>query len=423
MNKACILLTILALLPSEASAGQEAAAKPYALSDCIEIAMQNNVDALTARNNLVAARSRSAVAMSEYLPSVSLQNVAFAWGSQGVLNKTTTGTALSVSQNIYDGGLRETNARSARYDLTGSTAEMTRTLQKISFEVSEAYFEVLRARHLAEVAQASVTYDEGLRDQVLARAGEGDAARVDVLPVAAQLAGARVTLLSRRSAIRTSLIRLQSVMGVSPDPGFDIQEVGDPQVAQVAKLEASVAEALQSRPDAAQMRADTGAARMSVRSAKLAMLPRPTISAEFQRQVSGGFTVSGTQVVGGIAFDIFDGGANRAAYKVARINQANAELREQQAARDIRLQVEEAHLALTSARERMAASALSLDAADQNYLVQTDRYAQGLGTTLDLLNAQAQAVAAKSDDVQARYDYYTAVAQMEYAVGTQGGLL
>ncbi|HEY3299011.1 MAG TPA: TolC family protein, partial [Armatimonadota bacterium] len=164
-------------------------------------------------------------------------------------------------------------------------------------------------------------------------------------------------------------------------------------------------------------RSATGAARAAVRSAKIALFPRPTISAEYQHQISGGLKESATQVVGGIAFSVFDGGANRAAYKEARANQSNAEVQEQQIHKDIRAQVEEAHLNLTSARQRMYASAVSLDAANKNYMAQKERYAQGLGTTLDLLNAEVQAVTAENDNIQARYDYYLAVAQMDYALG------
>jgi outer membrane protein TolC len=418
-----ILSFAVLLLPRSSIVAEEAGHSGlYSLQECIATAMRNNADVLTAQNNVTASRSRSSRARSDYLPQISLQNVAFTWGSEGVLSKTTTGTALAASQNIFDGGVREANARSARYGVTQSAAGLTRTLQTVSFNVSKAYYEALRARHLAQVAQANVTYNEGLRDQVLAQAGVGDAAKADILPVEAQLANARVSLLSAQNAVRTSLIGLQSIMGLSSQSGFRVQEVGDPPAMEIGPLDGYVTSALKSRPDVLQCRAATGAARASVTSAGIALYPRPTISAQYQRQISGGFTTSGTQVVGGIVFDIFDGGANRAAYREARAGQANAEVQEQQIARDIRSQVEQAHLNLTNARERMTASAVSLEAANKNYLAQKERYAQGVGTTLDLLNAEVQVVTAQSDEVQARYDYYIAVAQMDYALGGQGGL-
>jgi outer membrane protein len=422
LTRFCMAVALLILSGGGIAAEEVKQPGPLSLRECIAVAQQNNTDILSAQNDVTAARSRSAGAKSAYFPQVSLQNNTFSWGSQGVLNKVTTGTALTVSQNIFDAGLREVNVKSARFGVIQSTSGLTRTQQTISFDVSKAYYEVLRTRHLAEVAQANVKYNEGLRDQIQARASVGDAARVDVLPVEAQLAGARVSLLSAQNSVRMSAIELQSVMGLSPQPGFGILEVDVAPILEIESLDQFITPALTSRPDILQNQAAVGAARASVKSAKIALSPRPTISADYQRQVSGGFTTGGTQVVGGIVFDIFDGGANRAAYRESKASEATAELRALQIGKDIRAQVEEAYLALTNARERMAASSVSLEAANKNYLAQKERYDQGLGSTLDLLNAELQVVTAQSDDVQACYDYYIAAAQMDYAVGRQGGV-
>lgn len=421
-QEAClyVLLVVTVACPSVA-AEQGGSTGALSLDDCISAALVHSTDVLVAKNNVVAAESRLTRAKSSYLPQLSLQSNAFSWGDGGVLSQTTTGTALTVNQNIFDGGLREVNAQGARYGVTQSTAGLNRTQQTVVYNVSKAYYELLRARHLAEVAQENVKYSEGLRDQVQARAKEGDAARIDILPIEAQLASARVSLLSAKNNVRKSAIQLQNVMGLNFQPGFDVQDIADDPAIEIGPLESYVTAALQYRPDVLQSKAATGESRASVRSARIAMYPRPTISANYQRQISGGFTTSGTQIVGGIVFDIFNGGANRAAYKEAEASLANAQLQEQQVDRDIRAQVEEAYLNLTSAKERVEASAASLEAANANYEAQKERYAQGLGTTLDLLNAEIQAVTAQIDVVQARYDYYAAIAQMDYAVGKQRG--
>lgn len=415
-----VLLALLAI-GTPAAANQAGLSSPMSLDDCISLALAHNTDVLTAQNDLIAAKSRLAGAKSSYLPQLSVQNNTFTWGSGGVLTKSSNGTAFTATQSIYDGGLREANAKSARYNVAGSAAGLSRTRQAIVFEVSKSYYEALRARHLAEVAQLSVTYNEGLRDQVKARAQEGEAARIDVLPVEAQLAAARVSLLSARNAVRTSLIQLQNTIGLAPQNGFDVLDVGDQPVPESAELADYVTAALASRPELLQSEAAVGSAGASLRSARIALYPRPTVSASYQRQVQGGFTSSGSQMVGGIVFDIFDGGANRAAFREAEANKSTALLQQQQVSRDIASQVEEAYLNLTSSRERIVASAASLDAANSNYAAQKERYSQGLGTTLDLLNGEVQVVTAQSDSVQARYDYYTAVAQMDYATGRSGG--
>lgn len=413
------LLMAVLCLPVNADSAEPAG--PLSLSDCISTALSHSTAILTAENDVVAAKSRSTSAKSSYLPQMSVQNNTFVWGSGGVLNKSTTGTAFAVTQNIWDGGLREAGVRRANHGVTQSTAGLSRTQQSVVFNVSKAYYEALRARHLAAVSQSNVTYSEGLRDQVAARAEEGEAAGIDVLPVEAQLASARVSLLSAQNSVRTSIIQLQNLMGLESQPGFDVLDVSDEDTLPIESLDDYIAAAVQSRPDILESKAATGASAASVKSARIALYPRPNISADYQRQIQGGFTSSSSQMVGSIVFDVFNGNANRAAYKEARANQSSAQLQEQQVLRDIRAQVEEAYLNLINTKQRITASDASFEAAQSNYEAQQERYSLGLGTVLDMLNAEVQVITAQSDVVQARYDNYTAISQMEYAVGRQRG--
>lgn len=393
---------------------------PLSLQDCIKVALQNQIDVLSAQNNVSTAKSRAIQATSSYFPQLSIQNNAFQWGSQSVLNRSSLGTALSVNQSFFDGGLREANVSSARYSVKQNTAQLSRTTQTVAFNVASAYYDVLRAKRLADVAQANVKYTEELRDQVKTRAELGDAAQVDVLPVEAQLATAQVNLLSAKNTVRTSSLGLQSAMGLSPTTGFDIQDVATVKEPTVGILQEYVKQAEGSRPDVIATQASLGSARSSVRSAKINLWPRPVITGQYQRQISGGFTTSGTQIIGGLVFDIFNGGANRAAFQEAKTRQLNADQQEKQIYKDIQVQVEEAYLNLTSSKERLAASETSLAASRKNYDVQRERYNQGLAITLDLLNAELQLTTAQTNEVQARYDYYTAISQMDYATGKQG---
>lgn len=422
---ACV--SILLALLTRTAAADTPPSKPWSLEDCLKTAMANQIDVIVARNNVAAANSRVDRARAAYFPRLSIQNNAFVTGSEAVLSKATTGTALNVTQSIFDGGIREANAASARYGATQNTARLTRTVQTVTFNVTRAYYDVLRAKHLAEVAETNVKYTQELKAQVEAFAESGQTAKVDVLPVEAQLANARVSLLTAQNAVRTSALSLQSAIGLAPTPGFDVQEVAVPADAgqavepKLLALSEYLSQAAAARPDVTEAQAAYGSARASVRSARINLYPIPVISAEYERGLSGGFTTSGGQVVGGVSFDLFNGGANRAAYREARAAQASAEQQRQQVLKDIQVEVEEAYLNLTSSKERLAASEVSLKAAEANYKAQTARYNEGVGITLDLLNAEVQLITAQTNEVQARYDYYTALAQLDYATGKQGG--
>lgn len=415
-----VLLCLWLAAPLPVIAQETKPASPLSLTECLNIAMSNQVDILVSKNNLEAAKQRSTQAKSGYLPQISIENNAFTWGSEGVLNQRNTGTALTATQSIYDGGLRETRAAGARYGVTGSQSGMARTVQSVTYDVTNAYYEVLRSKHLADVADADVKYNQTLKEMVESRVQVGDAAEVEVLPVEAQLANSKVSLLSAQNAVRVASVRLQNAMGLSPKAGFDVADVDDQPNPEIKPLDDYITAAVKSRPDIMEAQAGVGSAKASVKSSKIALYPRPVINVEYQRGF-GGLERDSAQVFGGIAYDIFNGGSNRAAYREALANQDSAGQRNRQLEKDIQAQVEESYLNLNNAKERLNASQIGLNAAMRNYEVQQARYKQGLAITLDLLNAELQAVNARTNFVHARYDYYTALAQLDYAVGKDGG--
>ncbi len=415
-----MFIAALLLACGPAYAQQPSTTAPLTLQQCLSLAMANQTDIITARNNVTIAKGRSSEALAQYLPQLSIQNNAFQWGTQSVLSRVTTGTAVNVSQTVFDGGLREASNVQARYGVTQNQAGLTRTVQTTTYSVTGAYYDALRSKHLAEVAQTTVTYNEELLKQVQAAAEQGTVAQADVLPVTAQLANARVSLITANNDVKTSLLAVQTAIGLVPQPSFDIQDVSEVPNTTIQPLDTYVSQATAARPDILQSKAVAGAARASLRSARISLYPRPVINAEYQKGIEGGFTTSGGQMVGGVVFDLFNGGANRAAYREAKASAANAAQAETQVMRDIPTQVEQAYLNLTSSKDRLAASDVGLQAAQVNYNAQKERYALGSGTIIDTLNAQVQLTTAQSNAVQARYDYYTAIAQMDYAVGKQG---
>jgi outer membrane protein len=414
-RRLCVSLLLLAA----AFAFAEDAA-PLSLKDCIDIALQRQTAVLQGANAVEGAKARETQAKGAYYPQVGIQQTTLL-AESGRATGARNGASLTVTENFYDGGLREARVSGAKAAVTQSGFTLARTKQTVVFTVTRNYFSLLRARHLAAVQQARVTYLDGNLELVKARVEAGDAAEVDQLPVQAQLANARVDLLAANTAIRTATVQLQQSMGLAPSRTFAVTEFATTAALPVTDMETYLARAAATRPEVGETQAGVQAARASEKSAKIALQPRLVVNGSFDQPIASSDPNAMT-ITGGIAYDLFNGGSNRAAYREAQAGRSTATLRAEQIGRDIQAEVEEAYLNLASAKERLAASDLSLAAAQKNFDAQQDRYKQGLAIPLDLLNAQVEVVTAQSNAVQARYDYYTFYAQLEYAIGTQGGL-
>lgn len=424
MSRPWFILSILsiALLGAAGAAfAEDIGPPPLSLRECIDLAQQQQTDILTGKNDLVSAKARQTQSQSSYFPQVSVTTNAFKLGSSTPVAGRTTGTTLSVNQTLYDGGIREASIRGAKASILSTTYGLDRTRQMVTYAVTRDYFALLRAQKLAEVAASKVKYLEGQLALVQARVQAGDAAEVDALPVEASLANARVDRLATTNAVRTAGIQLQQTIGLKIQAQFAVQDyTADPAPAQES-LDAYLKVAQAARPDYLQAKAGITTAKSSVDASKIKLLPYPFISGQYDQPFRSA-NKDTLSITGGLVFDLFDGGSNRAAYHQAQANLSNAELRAAQLQKDIEADVQSAYLTLQNAKERLDASALSEKAAQKNMDAQEERYKQGLAIPLDLLNAQVNVVTAQSTAVQARYDYYTALAQLEYATGQQGGL-
>lgn len=413
-----VLFTLMHPALTEETLAQAPA--PLTLQQCLAIAMQRQSDILQGEHSLDASKARTTEAKSNFLPTLSVQGTSkLAQSGFPTLGERNT-LSFSVAHNFYDGGLRNQQLKQATYGVTQTAASLDRTRQTVTFQVTQSYLGLLRSQRQLDVADSQLSYIAGQRDLVKTRIDVGAAAEVDLLPIEAQYANAQVSQLAAQNAVRTASIQLQQDMGVQPQPAFAVQEVAMPATLQVTTLDDYLKTAHASRPEIRETQAAVGAAKAAVSSAKIVLAPYPVVSGQFDQTVTGQSQHT-FSLNAGLAYDLFDGGKNRAIYHEQQATLASAEVRAAQLQKDIEADVRNAYLNLTNAQDRMRAGDISVHASQRNMDVQQERYKQGLATTLDLLNAQVDLTTANTNAVQARYDYLTALAQLDFAQGTQGG--
>jgi outer membrane protein TolC len=187
--------------------------------------------------------------------------------------------------------------------------------------------------------------------------------------------------LAAKNAVRTAAISLQQAMGLPPQAEFPIQDVTVATDAAVPALDDCLAQAKTLRPDVRGVKAGVDSAKTSVKTAKIEMYPRTVVTGELNQDFTGQSDRT-IAVSAGLAFDLFNGGNNKAVYDEARANLAGAEIRAAQLDKDIAAQVQTAYLNLTDAQERMKASEFSVKSAQRNLDVQQERYQQGMAIPL-----------------------------------------
>lgn len=435
-----ILTLLLATVAVAGWAGQTAPAshpdtsRPLTLADAIRIALDNQMQIGIARSNADSARARLIVNKSAYYPSVvpayTYQSSSSDHNTRS-LQTTAQGTTVGIQQTIFDSGKREIGVAQGRDAVRAADYGIRDTRASVILNVTTNWYELLRDKDLVRVAEAELTRTQTTVEATQAFVAAGTSAKKDILQAQADYSNASVQAIQARNNVRLAETSLRVAMGITaPQP---IATPEEPQAAPAADAETKtiaqfVQEAFANRPDLKQSEANLASVRSSVRLAAINAGPQldSTVSGLYSAHPSPGID----RVVSvSVTYPLFDAGGSR-----ARVSEARAAYREAQQQLELLRQtiaadVESAYLKREEARTRISATQTALDASRANYDSATQSQKEGVGTILDVIAAENALITAETNAVQAVYDFYTADATLQHAVGSndpgaaEGGIL
>ncbi len=426
-------LAMLLLLPTVAAAQvttPDTTARPISLDEAVRLAQRNSPLAVQARGQIRNSAANVRGAWASFLPSASINMGAdYDPNAQpSIINnqlvpgaKWTGSQSLSLNLTVFDGGQRFFDVSQARANLDAAEANEVAQSFNVALNVKQAFFNALAARESEAAALAQLEQAEQQLRASAARVQAGVATRSDSLRSAIQVGNAQLALLTARTnlesanATLTRLVATPFMVTANPADTLD-QRVTLPDSAQLIDM-------AEHGPAVQQARSQLTAARAADRSWFTSYLP--TITATFRRSANGpdlgygldtsysyrsslGFTLS---------FPIFDRLNRERQNTVDDVARANAEA----ALRDTRLAAQQTLVtatgALRTAQQRVEIQQASVAAAEEDLRVQTQRYAVGASTLLDVLTSQTQLNQARAALIQARYDFRVAKAQIEALIG------
>ena len=391
------------------------------LPEAVALALRLNPTMRSAQQSQVAAQTRVPQAQSAYYPRVDWLTGAsrartYSPSSDRYSTGNSVSTALVGSQLIYDFGKTRALVDEARAGVRATDADAERTREAVVFSVRQTYFGVLQARRLVRVADAQVQRaDLNLRS---ARGffEVGTRAKSDVSRAEVDAANARVDQIRARNLVLIAESNFANALGLEATTQLDIEDIltYEPVVLDQAAL---LSDALANRPELEQAKARLDAARAQLAGAKAGYLPdlaatgavgSSSDNLEPHDVWSVGITLSWNLFQG--FFTVNKVKETQALVEVARANYDTLELQ-------VRLDVQQAYITVTEAAERIAATGTAVDSAQENLRLAQGRYDAGVGTILDLTEAQLSLTQAEADQVRALTDFRVGLAALDRAVG------
>ncbi|MEM9783175.1 MAG: TolC family outer membrane protein [Pseudomonadota bacterium] len=390
------------------------------LADTLVTAYRNSPDISAARSAIRASGEQAAQARAGNRPTIT--GTAQLNATFDNFNDVTLPSTLSITltQSLYNGGQVANDTRAEEIETTAAEADLRSVEQDVLLSALTAHADVLRDLAFVELGIKNVSV---LSEQLRAareRFEVGEVTRTDVEQARASLAASRSNLAASRGALARSRETYRRVVGVMPG---DLARV--PPLPEIPATRAeAVAIALTRDPELQAARLDRKAAGFRVRSAIGALLPQIDLQASASRNDSlNNTTLTAVQdsETGSIGVTVtlpFYAGGSR--YSEVREQQANVESTVAGVTSAERIAIEsvgDAYADLEVARASIEAGILEVEAARLAFDGVQEEAKVGARTTLDVLDAEEDVLAAESDLVDNRRDETVAVYSVLASVG------
>ncbi|HEX8321524.1 TolC family protein [Longimicrobium sp.] len=454
---AFLLLALAAAAPLSAQAGDTL---DLPLEQALRLAGQGEEVGLAA-GRLDVASAAVGSARAAQLPALRLNSNfshvfenARAQAVGQIFNQPNTyGANLNLSVPLYQGGRGVQGIRAASRQREAAAADLEATQTDVQLLTLQAYLRAQLAERLVAIQDTNVALAAARVRQAEQFEAAGRGSRYDVLRARVERSNLEPLAIQARGERELALLELRRITNIPENRPIRLTTTLQPEtVAAIADRSAGAAlvdsAALDALPGVRAARLRAQASDAQARIARSAMLPTvsvnlvngwaaypqdwtlplrvgaletvdcPAGSADDRvctQQNGGWFTDRSLQLA--VSFPLFDGMRGRNDLRQARALASVADLQAQQARETANAQAAAARAEMARARAIFEAVRQTVAEAEEAFRLASLRYARGLGTQLDVSDAQLALLTARTNEARATFDLYLAAAEQARALG------
>jgi len=410
------------------------AAQLLTLDDALLIALDNHPSLTAARERIAAQRAVLGQQMAAYYPTITLNNTYRSTLQTGTTS--TSGTAVdffssqaNTSWILYNFGKREGAVQAARETLNATDYNYKTTVDSVILDVKLAYYVYLGAKAIVKVREEQVQSRDLLVRQARAFYEVGTRARIDVVRAESNLYTAQADLIATQNAVKVAWVTLKKAMGLRELPERPLVEEAIMTTIPYT-LDQAKEIAYASRPELKSFGAQRKAQDQNIATARRGHLPDLIFDASYGRKHDSNEVQTDPNrhlntfplqpawsVTLSLNIPIFDGFRTTNKVEETLRNYYVIKAQEEQQRQQVALDVEQSYLRMVELQERIKANEAAAKAAKENLDLANGRYQVGVGSIIEVTDAQTLYTDAQTTYVRALYDYKIADAQLIRAIG------
>lgn len=468
---AFLVAFMFATLPSAFNANAQ---KIWTLEDCINFALENNLD-INKQIQIVESNKKTVLQSGlNMLPNLNANGTnIWNFGQTIDMYTNTFATTTVRSNNFYIasnvtlfGGLQKLNTyKENKINLMASKYDLEVIKNNISLSVAGYYLDILFNLELLDVAREQLVITTGQSDRIAKMVEAGASAKGDLLNINAQKAAEELNVIAAENNLTISNLSLQQLIDHPVSRDFRIEKPSLKLVeAPGDKITPEVIydKALVTRPEirSAELRVDAAQKRLAIargyiqpvlsmsgswgtgysgaaqeidpnvpgdtswrpigitqQSKDPVLMPQVSYSyriKDFGKQLQD----NSNQSVGfSLTVPIFNGWAGRNAISQAKIQKTQAEIDLDIKKRDLRKLIEQAYADAVSSLQRFNSSKEKVTAQQEAFKYAQQKFDVGAMTSFDYNNSKKDLTKAESELLQSKYDFIFKTTILDFYMG------
>jgi outer membrane protein len=398
------------------------------LKQAVQLALKQNPQVMVARLLAMESTRQRDIARSALLPQARLTGAtaleqynfqtverASAPRAAGPYQWIEAGPAFS--QSVLDLPLIR-NYQIGREGVQESRAQERVTREDITASVVLQYHLVLRAIAIRDAAKARVALAERLSNLANNQQKTGVGLAIDATRALVELQNERQTLIDAETEVHTTLYILAELLDLPPNDEVEAADALEFYELPTYDPTTTIAEALVTRPEMRSIESQQTIAALSRKSASEQRLPQLEFSGHWLYQGEHfSDAIPAYSYLLGLEIPLFTGGRIRAEIAQADLEQKQIDEKKQALEARIVREVKSAIEELESARSAVKVADLGLQLANEEVGQAQRRFAAGITTNVEVVQAQDALARANSNQIEALYRFNQSRANLARAVG------
>jgi outer membrane protein TolC len=332
-------------------------------------------------------------------------------------------SSAEVTQPLFAGGSLLWGVFSGRASARAGAAGRDEQRQQLVVDVATAYFGVLKAEGMKNVADTSLAASRHAEALARVQYETGALSRQEYLKAKVVLGQAETAAIAAEAGVANARLAFFHTVGTSPEPAATFAPVTLPVPRELPPPETLVDEALGRRADVARVNEESRKADLGVRTANAGWYPTVGAVASYDWSDANpprreNWDPNANWTVGlSASWNLFDGFTTKANAARARAAAASARAAQDRIRDTVALDITQAYYEYRKQREMVTVAEETAAAADEEFKLQQQLYDMGGASMLELSDAQARYVEAQNTYIEAQYDFHIADYNLRRALG------